>query len=627
MSEGSFAPEERNERKSDMENSEGERRRTKIGSLKKKAMHASNRITHSLKKKGKSKVELRTSSISIEDMRDPEEQQAVYNFRHELIAKDLLPEKHDDYHMLLRFLKARKFDINKTMQLWEEMLRWRREFGIDTILEDFVFEELDEVMMFYPHGYHGVDREGRPVYIERLGKAEPKKLMHVTTVERYMRYHIQEFERALNERFPACSISAKRHIDSTTTILDVHGLGLKNFSKPAKELLQNMQNIDCNYYPETLHQMFIVNAGPSFKMLWNTVNRFLDPETTSKIQVLGTDYQSRLLEVIDASQLPDFLGGSCSCSDMGGCLRSNKGPWNDPLIIKLAHNAETSSQRQVRRVSEGVRRSNSVGRLRLLKGRHSDTLTAESGSEIDDLGSPIGSRAAEYTRLTPVHEEGRRRDSTAYYSCDDHFVDIAVDCGTGAARSFIKTYTDIRDQGCPHANRSSCPEGNLVNNQQNTAMDDLEEGNLRYLSRVLMPFLVKLLSVFHILCHRQESRVEDIHPSDTLDPTPSDSVVPTPNQHQTVEVVKEEDLVGPCLERLQRLELMFNELSSKRAEIPLEKELILQESWDRIKSIEVDLAKTKKELHAAVAKQKEIAERVEYVRVSSSRRRNIFCLN
>ncbi|CAL9046755.1 unnamed protein product [Musa banksii] len=616
-SEGSFTYDERKETRPDVENYEDERRRTRIASLRKKALHASTKFSHSLKKRGKRKVDFRVPSFSIEDVRDAEEEQAVHAFRQELIAKELLPDKHDDYHTILRFLKARRFDFEKTIQMWAEMLRWREEFGTDLILEDFEFEELEEVLHYYPQGYHGVDKEGRPVYIERLGKVEPNKLMHITTIDRYLKYHVQEFERALHEKFPACSFAAKRHIGSATTILDVHGVGLKNFSKTARDLLLNMHKIDGDYYPETLHQMFIVNAGHGFKLLWNTVKGFLDPKTTSKIHVLGTRYQCKLLEAIDSSQLPEFLGGSCTCYSEGGCLRSNKGPWNDPVIMKIVNSVGAACIREIRHVSDGEQANASYRMRHQLKRRNSDTSTAESGSDADDLGSPVIFSTAEYTHLAPVNEEVRGADSTGYYfSRDEHLVSVfkPVESGGKGAGSALKSSTEIKDDGCAFATGTSNSLGGLSTDRHNTIKDDAEEGKLQYISRALMKLLVKVLSFLRIFRRRPERRLENVHPSDVS------SLIP--DNHIVSEAVKE-DKVTPYIERLEKLELILNELSRKPAEIPQEKEHAILDSMNRIKNVEFDLHKTNKVLQSTVMKQLEIEATLESLNDTSVRTRAV----
>ncbi|KAF5730427.1 phosphatidylinositol/phosphatidylcholine transfer protein SFH13 [Tripterygium wilfordii] len=619
--EGFGANDELRERRSDFENSEDERRHSKIGNLKKKAINASNKFTHSLKKRGKRKIDYRVPSVSIEDVRDAKEESAVLELRQKLMDRDLLPPRHDDYHTLLRFLKARDFNIEKTIHMWEEMLNWRKEFGTDTILEDFKFEELEEVLQYYPQGYHGVDKDGRPVYIERLGKAHPNRLMHITSIDRYLKYHVQEFERALQEKFPACSIAAKRRICSTTTVLDVQGLGVKNFTRTAANLLAAMTKIDNNYYPETLHRMYIVNAGPGFKkMLWPAAQKFLDAKTISKIQVLDPKSLYKLQEVIDPNQLPDFLGGSCTCSSKGGCLTSNKGPWNDPDIMKLVCNAEATFVRQITRVSNDQQKFDSYTHIRPLKGRSSDTSTAESGSDIDDPHSAIERRSSTIPRLAPVHEELKVPDSNGYFSCDDNFtlVEKASKVDKGVEDSRGQSFK-INDVGSIARKATSSTKG--VACWLDTVKEKVDRSNIHCTARMLINFIIKLVAIFRGLQFELRRRPNNIHPSNSVEHhINGDPPALRPGNNEEAE-----DRVLPCIERLQRLEKAFEEIRNKPAGIPLEKDQMLKESLDRIKCVEYDLEKTKRVLHATVTKQLEITELLENLRESKFRRRRMFC--
>ncbi|CAK7356311.1 unnamed protein product [Dovyalis caffra] len=80
------------------------------------------------------------------------------------------------------------------------------------MFRDFKSKELDEVLKYYLHGNHGMDKERRPIYIKKLTKIEPNELMHATTMDRFVRYHVWELEKSFAIKTDVSSLQQRRFL-------------------------------------------------------------------------------------------------------------------------------------------------------------------------------------------------------------------------------------------------------------------------------------------------------------------------------------------------------------------------------------------------------------------------------
>ena len=126
-----------------------------------------------------------------------------------------------------------------------------------------------------------------------------------------------------------------------------------------------------------------------------------------------------------------------------------------------------------------------------------------------------------------------------------------------------------------------------IDRSSRTVKEKVGSSNFRFLARLLISFLVRLVAFVRSFPFEFWRRQNNIHPSNVIE----DNQNSYPGADETA---FKEDHILPCIQRLQSIEKKFEELSHKPVEIPLEKEQMLLESLERIKSVEFDLEKTKR---------------------------------
>ncbi|XP_072044497.1 SEC14-like protein 2 [Amphiura filiformis] len=226
------------------------------------------------------------------------------------VADILLPE-HDD-HYLLKWLKARKYNLKQAEKMLRDHIIFREKWKVDYLANEW---NPPEVLRLYMAGGHfGFDKDGRPVFYQGLGTFDTYGILHSASRQDILRYTIricEDIQRAIREQ----RNKHDKFIENITLIVDMDNVGAQIIWRPFLNIYSEMLKMFEANYPETLHSCFVINAPAIFTTAYNLVKHFLSDDTRGKINVVGRCYRHVLLSKIASAQLPVHYGGSAMTED------------------------------------------------------------------------------------------------------------------------------------------------------------------------------------------------------------------------------------------------------------------------------------------------------------------------
>lgn len=262
------------------------------------------------KKNSKKEEEHLAKTLSNQAAIDPSVKHSTDVRVHEALAS-LDPKKvldafwlaiRQDYpdNLILRFIRARKWDVDHSLLMFANSIEWRmKESHVDSLLHGGELEcqrkGLDGVISQFKSGkclIHGKDRRGRPLVIVRP-RFHHKADQTPEEIEKFTLLMIEYSRLTLHEP-----------VDSCTVIFDLQGFTMANMDyDPVKFMIKAFEA----HYPESLGVLLIHRAPWIFNGIWKIVKNWLDPVVASKINF--TKNISDLEKFIEKDQLMKFLDG------------------------------------------------------------------------------------------------------------------------------------------------------------------------------------------------------------------------------------------------------------------------------------------------------------------------------
>jgi len=274
-----------------------------------------------------------------QDELDKKTQAILLKFKLLLEKQNLPPIKGgiDGDLAYLKFLRARKHDINAAKDMYEKAIEYRKQYNADEILERN--KEVYETMC--PGTFHKCDKEGRPCYFERSGMIRVPKVLEYVTEDDCVDQHVWYMEQVCQQ----IRESQKRGNKVSTFIYVMDLKGLSMWPDPvAIRIFRKTLSMDQNFYPETLGRCVMLNAPQLFGSLWNMIKSWLDPVTASKFVIIGSGeiIPNTFLKWMNKEDIPKEYGGTCDCKP---CIPPQTVP-KSPKIVERKKLEPQAKQKQ-----------------------------------------------------------------------------------------------------------------------------------------------------------------------------------------------------------------------------------------------------------------------------------------
>ncbi len=105
------------------------------------------------------------------------QEQAFATFKKELASRNLYtsdPEPSADDGNLLRFLRARKFDVPAAIEQFSTADAWRKQIRLEELYDDYDIVEFEEAKRVNPIWTGRRNKAGQPVYVFRVSDLNKK---------------------------------------------------------------------------------------------------------------------------------------------------------------------------------------------------------------------------------------------------------------------------------------------------------------------------------------------------------------------------------------------------------------------------------------------------------------------